>query len=244
MKTGKALGPDDTPIEVWRCLGDITIVWLTKLFNTIFRSNKMSDEWRRSILVPIFKNKGDIQSCTNYRGIKLMSHIMKFWERVIEHRLRKLTTVSKNQFGFMPGRSIMETIFLIRQLMEIHRKHKKDLHMIFIDLEKAYDKILRNIMWWALKRKLVPTKYVTLIKDMYINIVTCVRACDDESDTFPIKIGLHQGSVLNPYIFTLVMDEITNDIQGDIPWCMLFADVMVLIDESRIGVNQKLELWR
>jgi hypothetical protein len=65
MKTGKALGPDDIPIEVWRCLGDITIVWLTKLFNTIFRSNKMPDEWRRSILVPIFKNKGDIQSCTN-----------------------------------------------------------------------------------------------------------------------------------------------------------------------------------
>jgi hypothetical protein len=105
MKTGKALGPDDIPIEVWRCLGDIVIVWLTKLFNTIFRSNKMPDEWRRSILVPIFKNKGDIQSYTNYRGIKLMSHTMKLWERVIEHRLRKLTTVSKNQFGFMRGRS-------------------------------------------------------------------------------------------------------------------------------------------
>jgi hypothetical protein len=77
MKTGKALGPDDIPIEVWRCLGDIAIVWLTKLFNIIFRSNKMPDEWRRSILVPIFKNKGVIQSCTNYRGIKLMSHTMK-----------------------------------------------------------------------------------------------------------------------------------------------------------------------
>jgi Reverse transcriptase (RNA-dependent DNA polymerase) len=210
MKTGKALGPDDIPIEVWRCLGDIAIVCLTKLFNTIFRSNKMPDEWRRSILVPIFKNKGNIQSCTNYRGIKLMSHTIKLWERVIEHRLRKLTTVSKNQFG----RSTMETIFLIRQLMERHRE-QKDLHMIFIDLEKAYDKIPRNIMWWTLKRKLVPTKYITLIKDMYTNAVTCVRTCDGESDTFPIKIGLHQGSALSPYIFILVMDEITKDIQED-----------------------------
>jgi Reverse transcriptase (RNA-dependent DNA polymerase) len=77
--------------------------------------------------------------------------------------------------------------------MERHREHKKDLHMIFIDLEKAYDKIPRNIMWWALKRELVPTKYVTLIKDMYTNVVTYVRACDGESDTFSIKIGLHQG---------------------------------------------------
>jgi hypothetical protein len=77
MKIGKALGPDDISIEVWRCLGYIAIVWLTKLFNIIFRSNKMLDEWRRSILILIFKNKGDIQSYTNYKGIKLMNHTMK-----------------------------------------------------------------------------------------------------------------------------------------------------------------------
>jgi Reverse transcriptase (RNA-dependent DNA polymerase) len=173
-----------------------------------------------------------------------MSHTMKLWERVIDHRLRKLTNFSKNQFSFMLVRSTMEVIFLIRQLMERHREQKKDLHMIFIDLEKAYDKISRNIMWWALKRKLVSTKYVTLIKDMYTNVVTCVRACDGESDIFPIKIGLHQVLALSPYIFTLVMDEITKDIQKDIPWFMLFADDVVLFDESRIGVNQKLEMWR
>jgi Reverse transcriptase (RNA-dependent DNA polymerase) len=204
----------------------------------------MPDEWRKSILVSIFKNKGDIQSCTNYRGIKLMNHTMKLWERVIEYRLRKLTTLSKNQFDFMPERSTIEAIFLIRQLMEIHREQKNDLHMIFIDLEKPYDKVPRNIMWWMLEKKRVPTKYVTLIKDMYTNVVTCVRVCDGESDVFPIKIGLHQGSALSPYIFTLVIDEITKNIQGDIPWCILFTDDVVLIDESRIGVNQKLELWR
>ena len=65
-------------------------------------------------MVPIYKNKGDIQSCTNYWGIKLMSHTMSLWERVIEHRLRATMWVSMNQFGFMPGRSTMEAIFLIR----------------------------------------------------------------------------------------------------------------------------------
>jgi hypothetical protein len=77
MKGGKAMGPDGIPIEVWRSFRDIAIVWLTNLFNLIFRSNKMPDEWRRSILVSIFKNKGDVQNCTNYRGIELMSHTMK-----------------------------------------------------------------------------------------------------------------------------------------------------------------------
>jgi hypothetical protein len=58
MKGGKAMGSDGIPIEVWRTLGDVVIVWLTKLFNLIFRSNKMPNEWRWTILVPIFKNKG------------------------------------------------------------------------------------------------------------------------------------------------------------------------------------------
>jgi Reverse transcriptase (RNA-dependent DNA polymerase) len=114
--------------------------------------------------------------------------------------------------------------------------------MLFIDLEKVYDKILKNIIWWALEKKSVPTKYVTIIKDMYINIVTCVRLCDSKSDIFSIKIILHQGTALSPYVFTLVMDEITNDIQGDISWCMLFVDDVVLIDKSTIGVDQKLDL--
>ncbi|ONL97201.1 Retrovirus-related Pol polyprotein LINE-1 [Zea mays] len=244
MKVGKAMGPDGIPIEVWRCLGDIAIVWLTKLFNTIFRANRMPDEWRRSTLVPIFKNKGDVQSCTNYRGIKLMSHTMKLWERVIEHRLRKMTSVTQNQFGFMPGRSTMEAIFLLRQLMERFREQKKDLHMVFIDLEKAYDKVPRSVMWWALEKHKVATKYINLIKDMYTNVVTSVRTSDGDTDDFPINIGLHQGSALSPYLFALVIDEVTRDIQGVLPWCMLFADDVVLIEESRSGVSQKLELWR
>jgi hypothetical protein len=48
MKGGKAIGPDGLPIEVWRNLGDVAIIWLTKLFNLIFRSNKMLNEWDRT----------------------------------------------------------------------------------------------------------------------------------------------------------------------------------------------------
>jgi hypothetical protein len=67
--------------------------------------------------------------------------------------------ITMNQFGFMPRRSIMEVIFLIRQVMERYNEQKKDLHMVFIDLEKAYDKI-PYLMWWALDKHKVPIKYV------------------------------------------------------------------------------------
>jgi hypothetical protein len=169
------------------------------LFNHIFRSNKMPDEW--STLVPIFKNKEDIQSCTNYRGIKLMSHTMKLWERVIEHRRRGMTHITMNQFGFMSRRSTMEAIFLIKHVMERYKEQKKDFHMVFIDMEKAYDKIPRNLMWWPLDKHKVPIKYVTLIKDMYDKVVTRVRTTDGDTNVFPINKGLHQGSALSPICF-------------------------------------------
>ena len=73
MKTKKAVSPNAIPIEVWKCLGKFWIKWLTKLFNKIWQSNKMSDEWRKSTLIPLYKNKCDIQECSNYRGIKLIS---------------------------------------------------------------------------------------------------------------------------------------------------------------------------
>jgi hypothetical protein len=76
-----------------------------------------------------------------------MSHTMKLWEMIIEHRLRRVTNITENQFEFMPGRSTMEVIFLIMQLIERCREQKKDLDMIFIDLENVYNKVSRNVMW-------------------------------------------------------------------------------------------------
>jgi hypothetical protein len=82
----------------------------------------------------------------------------------------------------------MEVIFLIRQLMESCREQKKGLHMIIIDLEKVYDKVPRNVMWWALQKHKVSSKYITLIKDMYDNVVTSIRTSDRDTNNFLINI--------------------------------------------------------
>ena len=84
-------------------------------------------------------------------------------------------------------------------------KEQKDLHMVFIDLEKTYDNIPRNLMWWALDKHKVSTKYVMLIKDMYNKVVTSVRITDGDINVFPINIGLHQGLALSHYLFALVI---------------------------------------
>ena len=76
--------------------------------------------------------------------------------------------------------------------------------MVFIDLEKAYDRVPRNVMWWTLEKHKVLTKYIILIKDMYKDAMTFVRTCHGDTIDFPINIGLHQGSALSPYLLMSV----------------------------------------
>jgi len=77
MKSGKAVGPDSIPVEIWKSLGEDGVAWLTHFFNAILKIANMPQEWRHSTIIPLYKNKGDAQNCNNYSRIKLFSHTMK-----------------------------------------------------------------------------------------------------------------------------------------------------------------------
>ena len=115
MKCGKDSGPTGVTSEMLKALGDIGIAHLTELVNCIFLSESIPADWRNSILVPIFKQKGDPMECGNYRAIKLMEHTMKLCERILDARLRKVISIDEMQFGFMPGKSTIDLIFILRQ---------------------------------------------------------------------------------------------------------------------------------
>ena len=95
----------------------------------------MPSAWRQSILIPIFKGKGDIQECKIYRGIKLLSNAFKIWERVVDRRIRQYTNIHESQFGFTPGRSTTDAIFILKQRIEKHREGLKHIGVTCIDLK-------------------------------------------------------------------------------------------------------------
>ncbi|KAK3506415.1 hypothetical protein QTP70_001190 [Hemibagrus guttatus] len=244
MKSGKAVGPDDIPGEVWKCLGEAAVEFLTSLFNRVLESERMPEEWRRSVLVPIFKNKGDVQSCSNYRGIKSMSHTMKLWERVVEARLRKVVEICEQQYGFMPRKSTTDAIFALRILMEKYRDGQRELHCVFVDLEKAYDRVPREELWYCMRKSGVAEKYVRVVQDMYERSRTVVRCAVGQTEEFKVEVRLHQGSALSPFLFAIVMDQLSEEVRQESPWTMMFAGDIVICSESREQVEENLERWK
>ncbi|GJV57816.1 retrovirus-related pol polyprotein LINE-1 [Tanacetum coccineum] len=144
----------------------------------------------------------------------------------------------------MPGWSTTEAIHLLRSLMEKYRERQRDLHMAFLDLEKAYDSVPRELLWRTLRDKGTPRRYLRVIKDMYEGVKTRVRTTMGSTEFFQVEVGLHQGSAISLYLFTLILDELSRGIQESIPWCMIFADDIVLIVESAEGLNNRIEKWR
>ncbi|KAK3528659.1 hypothetical protein QTP70_007205 [Hemibagrus guttatus] len=169
---------------------------------------------------------------------------MKVWERVVEARLRKVVEICEQQYGFMPRKSTTDAIFALRILMEKYRDGQKELHCVFVDLEKAYDRVPREELWYCMRNSGVAEKYVRVVQDMYERSRTVVRCAVGQTEEFNVEVGLHQGSALSPFLFAIVMDQLSEEVRQESPWTMMFADDIVICSESREQVEENLERWR
>ena len=121
--------------------------------------------------------------------------------------------------------------------------------LTFIDLEKAYERVPRDLVYWCLRRRGVPEKLVGLVEATYRGASTVVRTTHDRTDEFPIKVGLHQGSGLSPFLFiVVVLDVISEEFRCGLPNELLFADDLAVVTDTekemqRSGLDGRLG-WR
>ena len=140
-------------------------------------------------MITIYKDKGDSLQCKNFRGIKLLEVGLKELEKVMDKRLRKVVTI-EGTIDAMQG----------------------ELFVASLDLEKAYDRVPRELVYWCIRKRGILEKLVRIVTASYENLITSVRIPFDDTEEFEIKVGLHQGSALSPLLFILVLDTLTSQL--------------------------------
>jgi len=153
MRLKKAAGVDGIPMEAWRFGGLAVKKGLTEVIQKVWKDAKIPEEWRTSIIVPLYKN-GDPNVIPNYRGISLLCTAYKIYAEIIRRRLveevEEKKALPESQMGFRKGRSTMDNIYILNHVIQrekIKRKEEKKVYALFIDLKAAFDNVNRGKLW-------------------------------------------------------------------------------------------------
>ena len=244
LKNGKAPGPSGVVGEMLKASGDAGIDMLHHLVNAIIRDGSVPVDWQESYIISLYKGKGSALERGNYRGLKLLEHAMKVVERIIETIIRQMVDIDEMQFGFMPGKGTTDAIFILRQVQEKFLSKDKLLYFAFVDLEKAFDRVPREILWWSLRKVGVEEWVVRVVQAMYHDARSRVRVNDSYSNSLDVKVGVHQGSVLSPLLFVIVLEAISREFRVGCPWELLYADDLVAMSESLEDLKDSLATWK
>ena len=193
-------------------------------------------------MINYYQGKGDALDRSNYRGLKMLDQVMKVLERIMERLIREKVNIDDMQFGFLKGKGTIDVIFIVRQLQEKYFQKNKKLYFTFIDLEKAFDQVPRDVIWWAM-RKLVIVKWIVSVV-MYENVRSRVKINGSFSEEFEVKVSVHQGSVLSPLLLIMVLETLSQEFRTGCPWELLYADDLVLIAESMEELIEKFNTWK
>ena len=210
LKTGKAPGPDGIPAEVFKAGGETLNTNLTRMFQVFWVNGQLPrDDVDVANIIHLYKNKGDRSSCDNHRGISVLSIAGKILARIMLNRITKhiLDDVSESQCGFRKQRGTMDMVFAIRQLKEKCVEQHQDLHLLFIDLTKAFDTVNRAALWAILSKLGCPPRFVQMIRSFHDGRFCRVIENGDASDPFPVSNGVKQGCVLAPLLFSLLFAQ-------------------------------------
>ena len=146
MKQGKAGGPSGVIVEMIKAGGRETVTTISELMNQIIYEKGIPEGWKDSFIINCYKGKGDATDYGNYRGLKLLEHVVKVLKRVLESLIRSQVDINNMQFDFMSGRSTTDAIYILRQMQEKLLIRKKKIYFAFVNLEKAFESVPRSVL--------------------------------------------------------------------------------------------------
>lgn len=259
LKKGKACGFDGILAEMLKLVDKSAVRFFTKLFNILFDQGIYPDEWTKAIIVPLFK-KGDPNSTTNYRGVSLLSLASKCYTSVLNKRLVKWAEenkkITESQAGFRRGYSTMDHIFTLKAIVDkCFAKRGCKLYVCFVDLKLAFDSVQREPLFNILIQNGMNGKFMKAIVAMYQSVLSCVRVFSGRmTDFFECPVGVRQGCILSPEIFSLFINEVARSVEDGgmhgiqlLPglvelFILLFADDIALLSDTALGLQRQINI--
>ena len=255
LKSNKSPGLDNISNEMLKASQHFINPCLLKLFNAIFTSGEYPSKWSESFITPLFKSE-DQNKPENYRGIAINNSIGKMFNLIMHSRLDNFllekNIIHKSQIGFSKNSRTSDHIFVLKCLINKYLKAgDKRLYTCFVDFRKAFDKVIHVGIMFKLQSYDISGYFYRILKSMYKNDRLCVKVNNKMTDFFTSRVGVRQGDVLSPTLFKLFINDLPNILDDDsvsvtldkenIP-CLLYADDLVLISNTKSDLQHKLNL--
>ena len=255
LKRNKATGPDNIPNEIFiEALEETQKIYKVTI-NEIIEQVLIPHQWQLGEIMRLHKGKkGSIKGkCSNERGITLSSNFGKVLERLVNNRAEKVITMTDAQAGGRKGRSTSDHIMVLREMIKTAQNRRKPIHLVFLDVTKAYDKAWLAAIMYVLEKNGVKGKLWLLIKKLNENLLAQVRTIYGKTRKITIRDSIRQGGVLAPLMYALLMDEINKEIvdkklgivmktAAQVIGCLLWMDDVVLASEDKEDMQQMLDI--
>ena len=216
-------------------LPGIWLMFLLILFNLIFHSFSYPAQWAHSRLITLFKS-GNRMVCGNYRGISIMDTLAKVFDKLLLNRLILWSAIDKCQAGAQKGRGCIEQIMTLRLLIDLAKKEKRKLYVLFIDFSKAYDKVPRNKMIEHMKSMGCGRIMLLALKNMYRNTVNVLNTIKIDTSS-----GVRQGAPTSCLLFIMYVDKMVRMIKEAVPVDGFLGTlhVLMLMDDTVIVATNR-----
>jgi len=210
MKNRKAPGVDNISADVLKAGGVPMAKWVHEIVCDVWNEEVMVEDWTTAILIRLYKSKGDRTVCGNYRGISLLAVTGKIFTRIVLNRIQNLIDkqLLEQQAGFRRNKSTVDQIFTLKLIMEKSQEYNKPLFLCFIDIQKAYDSVDRNLLWKVCRCYSISDKLIRLLKLLHSKTKAQVRIGGKLSEAFEIETGVMQGGIISPMLFNIFFDYV------------------------------------
>ena len=238
MKVGKAPGPLGIVVEMIQAAGDTGTSMIRDLAAAIICYGKVPSDSEQNFTVCLYKGKGDALERENYRGLKLTEQTMKVLERIVDGLIRQLVSIDDSQFGFIPGTGTTDAIFVVSQQQQKYLAANKRLH----GFRRPGEGVVRSSggRW----ENLVWRSGLWLVQGMYANARSRICVGKWYSEEFVVKVCVHQGLVLSPLLFIILLEVLSREFRSGFPWEDLYAYHLVIIPESLEECGKRLLTWK